>query len=112
MGGDRARGAAELRQAWKPGLSQRTAFRSDSDPGHSGQAAEAGCWKELLQQLQRFRRKESSDIFTEKKNTLPLVSHCYCSWLFQSIGRKVAGSIHTSTDSLRDSSLQGIMEVQ
>jgi len=67
MGGDRARGAAELRQAWKPGLSQRTAFRSDSDPGHSGQAAEAGCWKELLQQLQRFRRKESSDIFTEKK---------------------------------------------
>lgn len=48
----------------------------------------------------------------KKKNTLPLVSHCYCSWLFQSIGRKVAGSIHTSTDSLRDSSLQGIMEVQ
>lgn len=77
MGGDRARGAAELRQAWKPGLSQRTAFRSDSDPGHSGQAAEAGCWKELLQQLQRFRRKESSDIFTEKKKytsaSLPLL---------------------------------------
>lgn len=33
----------------------------------------------LLQQLQRFRGKESSDIFTEKKNTPPLVSHCYFS---------------------------------
>lgn len=71
-----------------------------------------------MQQLQRFRRKESSEFFLPApqkvhfhySTTVPARRHKVNSYqVFQNIGKKVAGSTHTEEriDSLWDSLLQG-----
>lgn len=120
-GEGRAQAAAELCQAWKPGLPPRAVLGSGSNPGQSSQEAAAGCWGGLLWQLQRLRWKESSDfyfIFFRKRSTsttVPLLLQGFTRFTAKISKYLEEGCwpyTHKSTDSPWGSSLQGATEVK
>lgn len=97
--GGRAQDAAELYQAWKPGLPLRTVLGSGSNAGQWLSRSSRTLGK-VMQQLQIFRRRESSEFFPEKfhfhcSTTIPARRHKVNSLAAVSKDRKEGGLLHT-----------------